>query len=282
MFPRLGYTICLMFLLTLSGCFQQASESLEPANSTVEPLSVPESLDEVQAESEITALPSTPTFPPITIISQPTVSNIGQLTSEPEDKPEETLDAMAASGGQTDLSTPPLFITPGLPDGPVSISTPGATSPGGATTATPSGLITPTDLFAGRDTECTYIVASGDNLYRIAVTNNTTVEAMKQANPDLVGEAPILQPGQVLNLPDCESSVTPADNISDQGITDSSVSQPVAPSAPSTSGQTYTVKAGDTLFSIATALGTTVQAIVDANNLTNPDALQVGQQLIIP
>jgi spore germination protein len=39
---------------------------------------------------------------------------------------------------------------------------------------------------------------------------------------------------------------------------------------------------GDTLFSIATSHGTTVHAIMQANNLRDPDFIFVGQRLIIP
>jgi LysM repeat protein len=45
---------------------------------------------------------------------------------------------------------------------------------------------------------------------------------------------------------------------------------------------TYTVRPGDTLFSIARAHGTTVQAIAAANNIVNPNLIYAGQQLIIP
>lgn len=45
---------------------------------------------------------------------------------------------------------------------------------------------------------------------------------------------------------------------------------------------TYTVQAGDTLSAIARRFGTTVEAIVAANNLTDPDLIQVGQELVIP
>lgn len=44
----------------------------------------------------------------------------------------------------------------------------------------------------------------------------------------------------------------------------------------------YTVKAGDTLTAIARKYGVTVQAIVDANGIDNPDAIDVGEGLIIP
>ncbi len=48
------------------------------------------------------------------------------------------------------------------------------------------------------------------------------------------------------------------------------------------SALTYTVQYGDTLFSIARRFGTTVSAIVVANNIPNPNLIYVGQQLEIP
>ena len=64
---------------------------------------------------------------------------------------------------------------------------------------------------------------------------------------------------------------------------------PVAPTAtpappPPPPRRTYTVRPGDTLRSIANAFEVTVQAIINANNLTpaQADALQPGDTLIIP
>lgn len=57
---------------------------------------------------------------------------------------------------------------------------------------------------------------------------------------------------------------------------------PVATVAPSTAeGVTYTVRWGDTLFSIAQSFGTTVDAIKAANGLSS-DIIVVGQELTIP
>lgn len=44
----------------------------------------------------------------------------------------------------------------------------------------------------------------------------------------------------------------------------------------------YVVQPGDTLFSIAQRFGTTVQAILQANNITDPNLITVGQVLTIP
>jgi len=47
-------------------------------------------------------------------------------------------------------------------------------------------------------------------------------------------------------------------------------------------GVTYVVRPGDTLAMIAAANGSTTQALIDANGLSNPDLLRAGQKLIIP
>ena len=44
----------------------------------------------------------------------------------------------------------------------------------------------------------------------------------------------------------------------------------------------YTVNSGDTLAVIAERFEVTVQSIVDANGLENPDDIQAGQTLEIP
>lgn len=51
---------------------------------------------------------------------------------------------------------------------------------------------------------------------------------------------------------------------------------------PETPVRTHTVQAGETLYSIAIQYGVTVQAIMQANNLTNPDLIRTGQTLTIP
>ena len=46
--------------------------------------------------------------------------------------------------------------------------------------------------------------------------------------------------------------------------------------------QTHTVQAGETLTAIAQRYGVTVQAIIAANDIPNPDRVAIGTQLIIP
>ncbi|MBL8162831.1 MAG: LysM peptidoglycan-binding domain-containing protein, partial [Anaerolineae bacterium] len=55
----------------------------------------------------------------------------------------------------------------------------------------------------------------------------------------------------------------------------------VAPS-PTPAGVQYVVRSGDTLFRIAVRFGTTVRALVEANNITNPSLIYAGRTLVIP
>lgn len=57
-------------------------------------------------------------------------------------------------------------------------------------------------------------------------------------------------------------------------------SSPAASPAPSST--THVVKFGETLSLIASRYGVTVQALQDANGLTDPNLIVVGQRLIIP
>ena len=45
---------------------------------------------------------------------------------------------------------------------------------------------------------------------------------------------------------------------------------------------TVEVEQGDTLSKLADQFGSSVQAIMEANNLTNPDMIRVGQELVMP
>ena len=44
----------------------------------------------------------------------------------------------------------------------------------------------------------------------------------------------------------------------------------------------YIVKSGDCLSVLANKYGTTVQTLVDLNNIKNPNLIYVGQKLLIP
>ena len=56
----------------------------------------------------------------------------------------------------------------------------------------------------------------------------------------------------------------------------------VYPSYPSKTLRQYTVKDGDTLWSIAKKYGVSVQRIIEKNRISSPRDLRVGQSLVLP
>ncbi len=56
----------------------------------------------------------------------------------------------------------------------------------------------------------------------------------------------------------------------------------VEPTQPPAAEQTYTVAAGDTLFSIAQRYGVTVEELAARNGIVNVHRIEVGQVLVIP
>jgi LysM repeat protein len=56
----------------------------------------------------------------------------------------------------------------------------------------------------------------------------------------------------------------------------------LTPVPPSGEVVVHVVQPGETLYSIAARYGTTVQAIIDANGITNPDQIYQGQKLNVP
>ncbi|MEZ4516981.1 MAG: LysM domain-containing protein [Chloroflexota bacterium] len=107
----------------------------------------------------------------------------------------------------------------------------------------------------------TYIVQPGDTLWGISRQFNTSVDAIVQANN--IPNPNLIYVGQVLEVPD------------GTGPSPTPVPPPVNPA-------TYVVQPGDTLSQIAARFGTTVPALVAANNIVNPNLIYVGQVLVIP
>ena len=102
-----------------------------------------------------------------------------------------------------------------------------------------------------------YTVKSGDSLYKIANNYNTMVNEIINLN-NL--KSNILQIGQVLKIP-----------TNNQNNTDNNTNNYL----------NYTVKSGDSLYKIANNYNTSVNEIINLNNLKS-NILQIGQVLKIP
>ena len=94
----------------------------------------------------------------------------------------------------------------------------------------------------------TYTVRSGDSLSAIAAKFGTTVSALQSANN--IHNANLIYPGQVLKV-----------------------------SGQATTSNTYTVRSGDNLSTIASRLGTTVAHLQSVNGIRNANLIYSGQNL---
>ena len=99
----------------------------------------------------------------------------------------------------------------------------------------------------------TYVVGKGDTLYGIARKYNVTVDDIKKLN-NLSSN--VLSVGQILKIPVQNND----ENIS--------------------SSETYIVKKGDTLYSIAKKYNLTVDKLKQLNNLSN-NLVSIGQVLVV-
>jgi len=103
-----------------------------------------------------------------------------------------------------------------------------------------------------------YTIRAGDTFYTLAQKYNTTVDAIRRANPNVNPNN--LKIGQVICIPesggppqDCPSGTFP-----------------------------HTVQSGDTFYTLARRYNTTVDAIRKANPNVNPNNLKIGQVICIP
>lgn len=152
----------------------------------------------------------------------------------------------------------------------------------------------------------TYIVKSGDSLWSIAKRYGVSIDDIKKAN-NLSSN--LLNVGQVLIIPSEEEppeigdfivyTVSSGDNLykiatkynltvddlvnyNDLATTNLSIGQQLLiPVQKTNETQTYIVKSGDTLYSIASKYGISVNTLKNYNNLTT-NVLSIGQKLNIP
>jgi LysM repeat protein len=103
-----------------------------------------------------------------------------------------------------------------------------------------------------------YVVQPGDSLASIAEHWGTSVGAIVEANG--IANPNLIQPGVRLRMPYGAAPHVDA----------------------SSGGESYIVQSGDTLWSIAQRFGTSVDALMAANGLSDSSLVLVGQRLVLP
>ncbi|MEM8707882.1 MAG: LysM peptidoglycan-binding domain-containing protein [Actinomycetota bacterium] len=108
-----------------------------------------------------------------------------------------------------------------------------------------------------------HVVTAGETLSIIAARYGASVAALVDANE--LADPDLIRAGETLRL------TAPHPSTTDD------------PPATETHGTTaHTVAPGETLFSIAIGHGVSVDALVDANDITDPDRIRAGVTLAIP
>jgi LysM repeat protein len=113
--------------------------------------------------------------------------------------------------------------------------------------------------------DCSHTVASGENLYRIALQYGLTTQQLADANG--ITDPNAIQVGAVLSIPGCSTESASSEDTS---------------TATQSGGTTHTIASGENLYRIALQYGLTWEELASYNGITNPDAIVVGQVLNIP
>ncbi|MCK6209323.1 LysM peptidoglycan-binding domain-containing protein [Georgenia sp. EYE_87] len=142
--------------------------------------------------------------------------------------------------------------------------------PSAATTAA-DARPAPTASRATTRAAVTHTVAAGDTLSVLAQRYGTTVSALVQANR--LGSADRIYVGQKLAVSGTAS--LPASSAP------TATSVPTRTTPAVTAGGTHTVRAGETVSGLAKKYGTTVSAIIRANNLRPSGLIYAGQKLVV-
>jgi len=153
----------------------------------------------------------------------------------------------------------------------VAYQTPTATATSTPTpfpTSTPTSTSTPTPTATPAPEVTPYTVQRGDTLSSLAAKFNTTEEAIRLVN-NLTGD--VIQWGVEILIP-----------VGPVGTGEGGAPEPTETVPPTGGPETYVVQSGDNLSTIARMFGTTVQALMEANDISSPEALRAGQELIIP
>ena len=135
---------------------------------------------------------------------------------------------------------------------------------GGTTTS----IVVKTNTTSSRTSGGNYLVQPGDTLYSIARRSGMSLSSLLTING--LSQSSVIYPGQSLTISQTNSRVA----------TNSSYTAKPLASGVSTSG-TYTVQAGDTLYSIARRSGMSLNILLSINGLSQSSVIRPGQTLSV-
>lgn len=288
------FASCILVLFSAAGCFQPAGGGLE-ATSIAQSLptytSIPSETPPPSATIEFiptdTLIPSETPFQLVVVTNTPDPLLLGgtEVAAVPQAQIDDpvagtaTAFALQTQQGQPvlqplqDATLDPLMLRATQI---VSEATQTAAAPATQTAQAISGVVsTPiiAPTVAGSvpvatavpSGSCVHTVVAGQNLFRISLQYNTTVDALAAAN-GILNPAMIIA-GQTLTIPNCGTGTV----VTTDGTSQSS-----------SSGVVHTVLQGETLFEISLQYGVMVNDIAVRNNISNINLILIGQQIVIP
>ncbi len=156
----------------------------------------------------------------------------------------------------TETPTPTMTFTPTVTFTPTSTPT---------ETATPTLTFTPTPA-----SPFEYTIQEGESLAVVAekfALGDTGIPLLLLLNPGIDPATQIVFVGQVIIVPNPDMELPTA--------------TPIPPDAPRGSEVEYIIQAGDNLASIAAKFNSTVEDILAKNEISDPNAIFVGQLIIV-
>lgn len=126
--------------------------------------------------------------------------------------------------------------------------------------------------------QTTHTVQAGENLYRIALTYGTTVDAIAQANN--ITNPNLILVGQVLVIPTAAAPAPTATPVPTGTVTPATVTP--APTPAPVSEIVHVVQPGENLFRISLKYNLQTAVVAAYNGITNPNLIYVGQKIRIP
>lgn len=272
MTTRRVYVLLLpIMIVILTGCFRQASSDVQPVNESLsDQLTPADSQPIVQATATVADSDTTDATDTngssLSVSTSTPVQQLATATAVPTNTPialaTEDDDGTGVTGPVQMVSPSPTFVTPvSGSQSAISTATPRATS---AIEPTPTDLVSEDMADA-----CIHEVQRGETLYRISLTYGVTVADIVAVNPGI--NPNLILAGDEIIIPDCDPDAEVTETATEDITTVGSPGEVI-----------HVVTAGETLGRIAEQYGVTIASIIEANNLTNPDRLSIGQELIIP
>lgn len=222
-------------------------------------------------EREVRSQPRPMPLPAQPLVAQPRATvEARQAAATPSDYVVVEGDTVSAIAARFGLSTEKVLAANGLgwssiirPGQVLSLGAPAAKAP--ATKAPAAEVTAPV--------AAVHTVIAGDTISSIASRHGTSIDAVLSANG--LSWSSIIYPGQTIALPGTAvlaSSTKPAPAPAPKA----------APKAESAPAATHTIVAGDTISSIASRHGVSVDALLSANGLNFSSIIYPGQSIALP